>query len=154
MLGRRRQTAFGVVLLAAGAGARAVDSHLAAGLFGGQRVPLPAAATAGRAGTVGALQAGGGEVVGGGAGLRGRPGGRGRRRAVHFVALGVALRRGAGVDAVRVALRRRLGRPPALPGGFDQVLQRDGAGLHTGVQSHQVRTGFSQRRLLQTCASL
>lgn len=36
--------------------------------------------------------------------------------------MGVALRRRAGVDAVRVALSGRLRRSPALPGGFDQIL--------------------------------
>lgn len=87
----------------------------------------------GRGGAVGALDGGGGGGVGGGAGLRGGAGRRGRGRTVDFVTLGVALRRGAGVDAVRVALsRRRLGRPPALPGGFDEVLQGDGAGLRRG----------------------
>lgn len=83
-------------------------------------------------GAVGALDGGGG-AVGGGAGLRG--GGVGRRGgAVEFVAVGVALRRRARVDAVRVALGGGLGRPPAFPVGLDQVLQRDGSGLRKETQ--------------------
>lgn len=75
---------------------------------------------------VGALDGGGG-FAGGGAGLRGSAGRLGG--AVEFVAVRVALRRLASVDAVGVALGGGLGRPPAFPGGFDQVLQRDGSGL-------------------------
>lgn len=94
----------------------------------------------GHSGTVGALD-GGGVVVGGRAGLRGGSGRLGCGRTVDFVALGVALRRGAGVDAVRVALGSRLGRrPPAFPGGLDQILQGDGPSLPKGM--HTVRAGY------------
>lgn len=83
----------------------------------------------GHSGTVGALD-GGREVVGRRAGLRGGSGRLSGSGTVDFVALRVALRRWAGVDAVGVALSSRLGRPPAFPGGFDQILQRDGSSLH------------------------
>lgn len=46
--------------------------------------------------------------------------------------MGVALGRRAGVDAVGVALGGRWGRSPALPGGFHQILQRNGTGLKEG----------------------
>lgn len=62
-------------------------------------------------------------------GVRGCPGGLRGGWTVDFVALRVALRRRAGVDTVRVSLRSRLGRPPALPSGLDQVLQGDGTSL-------------------------
>ncbi|TNN36752.1 hypothetical protein EYF80_053089 [Liparis tanakae] len=131
-LGRRRHAAFVAPprprLLF---GARAVDSHLASALFGGGGGGVPLSVVGGHGGAVGALDGGGGggEVVGGGAGLRGGPGGRGRGRTVDLVALGVALRRGARVHAVGVALGGGLRRPPALPGGLDEVLQGDGAEL-------------------------
>lgn len=88
---------------------------------------------AGHSGTVGALD-GGRKVAGRRAGLRGGSGRLGGGGAVDFVALRVALRRRAGVDAVRVALRGGLGRPPAFPGGFDQVLQRDGSSLQRAAK--------------------
>lgn len=72
----------------------------------------------GHSGTVGALDGGRG-VVSRGAGLRRSSGRLGCSRTVDFVTLGVALRRWACVDTIRVALSSRLGRPPALPGGFD-----------------------------------
>lgn len=127
-LGRGRQAAFVAPprLLFAGPGARAVDSHLPSGLFGGEGVSL---SVVGHSGTVGALD-GGREVVGRRAGLRGGSGQLSGSGTVDFVALRVALRRWAGVDAVGVALSSRLGRPPAFPGGFDQILQRDGSSLH------------------------
>lgn len=103
-LGCRRQTTFvgSPRLLLAGPGARAVDSHFPSvgALFGGESVSL---SVVGHSGTVGALD-GGREVVGRRAGLRGGSGRLGCGRTVDFVALGVALGRRAGVDAVRVAL--------------------------------------------------
>lgn len=81
----------------------------------------------GHGGAVGALD-GGGCVVRSGARL-GR--GFGRLdcvRTVEFIALRVALRRWAGVDAIGVPLGGGVRGPPAFPGGFDQVLQGDGSG--------------------------
>lgn len=125
-LGRGAAFVAAPCLLFSGCGARAVDSHLTGpALFGGEDVPL---GVAGRGRTVGALDGRGG-VVGDGAGLRGGAGRRGRRRTVDFVTLRVALRRRAGVHAVGVALSGGLRRPPAFPGGFDQVLQGDGSSL-------------------------
>lgn len=84
----------------------------------------------GHGGAVGALD-GRRRGVGGGAGLGGSSGrlscGGG---AVDFVAVGVALRRGAGVDAVGVALSGGLGRPPAFARRLYQILQGDGSCLH------------------------
>lgn len=133
-LGRRGQTTFfsSPRLLFAGPRACAVHSHLPSGgaLFGGESVSL---SVVGHCGTVGALD-GRREVVRSGAGLRGGS----RRlcccRTVDFIALGVALWCRAGVDAIRVALGGRLGRPPTLPCGFYQILQGDGSSLHRHIQ--------------------
>lgn len=88
-------------------------------------------------GAIGALD-GGGSVVGSGARLGGGSGRLDCGRTVEFVALRVALRRRAGVDAVRVALGGGLQRPPAFPGGFDQVLQGDRSGLCGITQAHTI----------------
>lgn len=130
-LGRRPAFVAAPGLVLGAAGTRAVDCHFPyAGTRLGRRAGV-SLSVAGRGGTIRAL-GGGGVVVGRRrAGLRGRSGGLGGGGGgtVDFVALGVALRRRAGVDAVRVALRGRLGRPPALPSGLDQVLQGDGTSL-------------------------
>lgn len=132
MLSRRRQTAFvsSPHLLLAGPRARAVHSHFPSTgtLFGSKSVSL---SVVGHSGTVRALD-GRREVVGHGTGLRGGSERLGCGRTMDFVTLGVTLGRRAGVDAVRVALGSWLGRPPALPGGFDQILQGDGPSLHRG----------------------
>lgn len=96
----------------------------------------------GHRGAVGALD-GGGEVVGRRAGLRGGSGRLGRRGTGDFVAVGIALRCRAGVDAVGVALQGRLGGPPALPAGFDQILQGDGSSLHTRTHNDGTSRSFA-----------
>lgn len=154
-LGRGRQAAFVAPprLLFAGPGARAVDSHLASGLFGGEGVSL---SVVGHSGTVGALD-GGREVVGRRAGLRGGSGRLSGSGTVDFVALRVALRRRTGVDAVGVALGSRLGRPPAFPGGFDQILQRDGSSLHGRRETEGkrvYRTGIFLNKSLKNTESI
>lgn len=130
MLGGRGQTAFVAAprLLFACSRACAVDSHLASisALFGGVSVSW---STVGHSGTVGALNGGGGVMGSCRVGLWGGTGWLGRHRTVDLVALGVCLRGRARVDAIRVALSRGLWWPPALPIGFDQILQRDGPSL-------------------------
>lgn len=107
-LGLRGRAAFvgSPRLFLAGRRAGAVDSHFAGpgAQFGRQSVSLSVVR---HAGAVGALD-GGREVLGRGVGLRGGPGWRGSSGTVDFVAVGVALGRRAGVDAVGVALGGRL----------------------------------------------